>query len=187
MKDRSKYLLRIAMADQAFKEADAMADHILSSKLDPGGHLYFACVAGVVTCYCRPFMSAQGLGPLPKDFEDFTASESPSDYARMHSDMLVARDKLQAHFDFHYGEAEFHGQRYMLHPGEVELYLGTDGYEIRTNHTILPPQRIEFARKLIEFQQARIQKQLTDFAISMLEETGGKLGSYVFVPKKRST
>jgi hypothetical protein len=187
MKDRSKYLLRIAMADQAFKEADAMATHILSSKPDPEDHLYYACIAGLVICYCRPFKSAQGLGSLPKDFEDFTTSESPQDYARMHSDMFVARDKLQAHFDLHYGEAEFHAQRYTLHPGEVELYLGPDGYGVQTNHTILPPHRVEFSRKLVAFQQARIKKQLTDFAISMLKETGGKRGSYVFVPEKRST
>src|ERR1017187_10242539 len=99
MGNRSKHILRLARAEHAFYEARAMADHLLAGKYDPHGHLYHACIAGLVVSYCRPFTSAQGLGRLPAEFDQFKNVENPELLARMHADLFVARNKIIAHFD----------------------------------------------------------------------------------------
>ena len=185
MKDRSKQLLRLSLADQSFREADAIAEHLLSTNIEPGSHLYHAGITGLVTSYCRPFMSASGLGRLAPDFEVFSNTEDAAFFTQVHIDISTARDKLAAHFDLEYGVEEYQKKRYTLHPGEVELELGPKGFAARTNHTTLPPERIRHIRMLISLQLQRVQKGLSDFAISILKETNGKLGSYVFVPQKK--
>lgn len=71
----SKHFLRCALAEQAFLEADAMIDHVLKNQFPKDSHLYQACVAGIVTSYCRPFTAGQGLGNLPRDFEKSRLAE----------------------------------------------------------------------------------------------------------------
>src|ERR1017187_8439401 len=183
MKKRSKHLLRIAMAEQSFMEAGAMIDHILLNNLDSTGHLYSSCVVGAVVCYCRPFVGANGLGSLSeKVFGDFSDSESPVSYSKMHSDLLTARNKLCPHLDLQYGEAEFHARHYKENPGQIVLWLRSDGFSIRTTHTDLPPRRLEFAKKVITFQLARTDKQSKAIISSMLNEPGIQLGFHIFEP-----
>jgi hypothetical protein len=164
-----------------------MANHLLVSKYSPDGHLYYACIAGLVVSYCRPFTSAQGLRQLPAEFEQFKNVKNPELLAQIHADLFVARDKIIAHFDLEYGEGEFHEKRYVLHPGEVELRLRVDGFDIRTNFTTLPPGRISEVNQLLAFQIERIEQCQTDFAISVLKETKGKIGSYIFIPAKKKS
>jgi hypothetical protein len=164
-----------------------MANHLLVSKYSPDGHLYYACIAGLVVSYCRPFTSAQELGQLPAEFEQFKNVKNPELLAQIHADLFVARDKIIAHFDLEYGEGEFHEKRYVLHPGEVELRLRVDGFDIRTNFTTLPPGRISEVNQLLAFQIERIEQCQTDFAISVLKETKGKIGSYIFIPAKEKS
>ena|ERR1035437_1167986 len=173
MGDRSKQILRLARAEQAFYEAAAMANHLLVSKYSPDGHLYYACIAGLVVSYCRPFTSAQGLGQLPAEFEQFKNVKNPELLAQIHADLFVARDKIIAHFDLEYGKGE--------------LRLRVDGFDIRTNFTTLPPGRISEVNQLLAFQIERIEQCQTDSAISVLKETKGKIGSYIFIPAKEKS
>ena len=183
MKDRSKHFLRLALADQAFREADAIAEHLLVTNIEPGSHLYHAGVAGLATSYCRPFMSATGLGPISPEFGVFKNFEDPAFFAQVHLDLFTARDKIAAHFDLEYGEGEFHQKKYSLHPGEVELRLERKIFIVSTNHTTLPQQRVADARMLIALQLKRVLNAQSDFAISIIKQTGGRLGSYIFAPK----
>lgn len=106
---------------------------------------------------------------------------------RFFSRFFPARDKIIAHFDLEYGEGEFHEKRYVLHPSEVELRLRVDGFDIRTNFTTLPPGRISEVNQLLAFQIERIEQCQTDSAISVLKETKGKIGSYIFIPAKKKS
>jgi hypothetical protein len=184
MKDRSRHFIRLALAGQAFREADAMAEHLLSSPIQPGDALYHASVAGMVVSYCRPFMSASGLGPLSSYFRTFYGVEDSALLQKMHDDLSIARDKISAHIDIEYGHAEFVGRRYALHPGEVELILSRKDYVIRTNHTTMPLDAVARCRLLFDFQLKRISKAEAEFVISLAKETHGRLGSYVFRPNK---
>jgi hypothetical protein len=130
-------------------------------------------------------MSATGLGRISTEFEGFKDSDDPAFFGSVHRDLFTVRDKIAAHFDLEYGEGEFHQQRYSLHPGEVELHLKRNGFYVRTNHTALPPERIPHARLLVALQLKRILKAQSDFVISIIRERRGKLGSYVFRPKKK--
>ncbi|WP_414664846.1 hypothetical protein [Horticoccus sp. 23ND18S-11] len=186
MKDRSKHFLRLALANQAMREADAMASHIMTTKIAPGSDLYHAAVAGMVTSYCRPFMSATGLGPLSSEFGRFKDAPHPKSYTQLHLDLFTARDKIAAHFDLEYGEGQFHQKKYTLHPGEVELTLERHRFGVSTNHTTLGPDSIGFIRLLIAFQMKRIDAAQATFAISIAKEANGRLGAYVFTPARKN-
>lgn len=179
MKGRSKHFLRLALAEQAFLEADAMAEHILANKFEHNSHIYQACVAGLVTSYTRPFTECEGLGRLPKDFDDFTGSPDPASLDRTHKELMLGRNKILAHFDLKHGEAKFQAGEYHTHPGDVVLCLHDKGFDIQTQLFVLLPAAIIASRQLVAHQRAKIQKLQSDFAIEVLKFTGGKLGYYV--------
>jgi hypothetical protein len=99
--------------------------------------------------------------------------KNPELLAQIHADLFVARDKIIAHFDLEYGKGE--------------LRLRVDGFDIRTNFTTLPPGRISEVNQLLAFQIERIEQCQTDSAISVLKETKGKIGSYIFIPAKEKS
>lgn len=179
MKGRSKHFLRLALAEQAFLEADAMAEHIFANKFDPNSHIYQACVAGLVTSYTRPFTEGEGLGRLPKDFDEFKDSADPATLARTHQELMLGRNKILAHFDLKYGEAKFQAGEYHTHPGDVVLHLHDKGFDIQTQLFVLIPAAINAARQLIAHQRSKILKLQSDFAIEVLKSTHGQLGYYV--------
>jgi hypothetical protein len=180
MKGRSKHFLRLALAEQAFLEADAMAEHILANKFATDSHLYQACVAGLVTSYTRPFTESEGLGRLPKDIDDFTGSADSTTLDRTHTELMLGRNKVLAHFDLKYGEAKFQAGEYHTHPGDVVLCLHDKGFDIQTQLFVLLPAALIASRQLIAHQRAKIQKLQSDFAIEVLKSTRGQLGNYVF-------
>ncbi len=184
MKDRPKFFIRLAHADQAFQEADAAAEHILTTHVQAGSLLYHALVAGLAVSYMRPFTSATGLGPLASGFTDFADTDAPDHFTAFHADIALCRHKLAAHFDLNYGEQEYREKRYELRPGEVELELRARDFGVSTNHTTLPLERIGQARQLIALQRSRVLRALSDFAVSVAKENSGRLGSYVFTPSE---
>ena len=183
MSDWPKALLRFAMAEQAFLEAKAMANHLLSAKMQDGSHLYQACVTGMATSYCRPFTAAEGLGKLPADFETFDDSASPAKFSEWHHHMLVGRNKFLAHFDLKFGIEKFTEGQYQDHPGKIILELCADGYNIRTNSTTMRPEVIQYFVELIDYQIKKLQEHQNKLIIAMIKEYGFKPGSYVVTPK----
>jgi hypothetical protein len=177
---RAKYLLRLGLAEQAFLEAEAMIDHVIQNRLDPSGHLYFACVAGIVVSYCRPFRSANGLGDLPKNLQDFQDSEDPKTFSEVHSNLVAARDKVAGHHDADFAEAQFQEKRLSVHPGQVTILFGEKGYGIETNVRNLSPTAVGVAKRLIAFQLRRVRALQTEFVISVLKETRAQYPFIVF-------
>lgn len=174
-----KSFLRLALAEHAFLEADAMVEHLLIEDISPFSHLYHACIAAIVSSYCRPFMEATGLGPLPSKFKAFNDHNNSELLNVTHEQLFTARNKLFAHFDLQYGDSEHRESRYALHPGEVVLSLEREGYTIQTNVTIFPPERVADTKELLKYQIERVKKDQSQFVISLLKETQ-RPGLYVF-------
>ncbi len=179
MKTSEKELLRWALADHAFREADALAKHILDSKMEPGTHLFSACVAGVVVSYCRPFMGAEGLGPLPLEMRQFTGEKFEPMLMRTHETLFEARNKLVAHFDRLHGEERFKNGEYHFSPSEVIFDLRSVGTEVTTTGTHLHPVLLEHAHGLFLFQMERVGAKLGGFGAELLLKHQ-RFGKYTF-------
>ncbi|KXU35062.1 hypothetical protein AXK11_06790 [Cephaloticoccus primus] len=158
----------------------AMEKHIRSAKLKVGDHVYQSAVAGLVVSYCRPFMSATGLGRIPADFGIFKDTSHSAFFASVHNDLIMMRDKMVAHFDLDYGVGQFTRKRYTLHPGEVGLSLREHGFEVYTNHTTLTRSRLLDVRKLISLQVERVKRAQAECVKSLINSEKTQMGDYIF-------
>jgi len=173
---RTRLVLRLALAIQSFREADAMAEIILSSKLEPGSHGYHGSVTGLAVSYCRPFMQADGLGSIHKDFESFSeAGKDATVFEAIHQDILTFRNRIAAHHDLEYADGEFQKKNLPHDPSSFVLKLGRKDYAVGSKHTTLPPWRIGEAQKLLTFQIARAQQALSSVVISIAKENADSL------------
>ena len=170
-------ILRFALAKQAFLEADAMADHIVSAEIDSESPLYFAAVTGMSASYCRPFTENTGLGSLKK-LEEFPPDKS--EMKELHERLKEQRNTLGCHFDQNHLQAQFKNGVILLNPGEVEITLLSTGYGTRTNHTTTSPQSIANLRRLFAYQLDRLDSQLGTMCGAIAREKG--LGTIVFSP-----
>ena len=179
MKGSKKELLRWALADQAFREADALAEHIIESKMDWTSDLFRASVAGVAVSYCRPFLSSTGLGPLPDDMSQFTGETNEAQLRETHETLIEARHKIAAHFDRNHSEDKFRAGHITLPPSEIRIELEMHRFGVSTNATYLNPQRLIAARHLFAFQICRVSRCIGLFAIELAKQEK-KLGMFVF-------
>jgi hypothetical protein len=170
-----KQILRFALADHAFREAHALTQHLLANPSDPNSHLCSCSMAGIAVCYCRPFMSATGLGPLPDEFRKFPAQ----DLEKIHRTVFEARNKLTAHMDMiHVGDLHAQGV-IQNHPGEVSVHLTDQGPIFETTATYLHPERLPAILALCEFQIGRVGKILGQAGADLLLQRR-KLGTLTF-------
>ena len=170
-----KEILRFALADHAFREARALTQHLLSTPVDPDSHLCSCSVAGIAVCYCRPFMSATGLGSLPDEFRKF----SSHDLERIHDTVFEARNKLTAHMDvIHVAGLHTHGV-IQNHPGEVAVHLTEQGAFFETTATYLHPDRLPAVLSLCELQIERVGAILGQAGADLLARNR-KLGTLTF-------
>jgi hypothetical protein len=170
-------ILRFALAKQAFLEADAIAEHILSTRIDPQSPLYYAAVAGMSASYVRPFTENTGLGSL-SSLEKFPR-DNP-DFEQLHIRLKEQRNKLGSHFDLSHLKAQFQKGTLALHPGEVEITLLPNGFGTRTNHTTTSLEAIGQLRKLFGYQLERLDAELGKLCGAIAREKG--LGTIVFSP-----
>ena len=168
-------LLQFALADHAFREADALTEHLISMTPSPSSHLYAACVSGIVVTYCRPFSGADGLGKLPQEMGQFT----DEDLQIIHDTVVETRNKLSAHFDRKHSEAKFASGVLPLPPSEVRIELRNDSFVVSSNATSLNPLFLPQVRRLCAFQMQRVNQRLGSFAVGLCK-TKKEFGEHVF-------
>jgi len=168
-----KEILRIALADHAFREAHALGMHILESKFDPNSHLFSGAIAGFVITYCRPFMSGSGLGPLPDEYKEF-----PDTVLKDAHDMVFeARNKMTAHADLIHVSGLHSKGIIKNHPGAVQIELTPQGAVFETTATYFNSQNLPLAMKLLDFQLSRTHDRMASIGAELLLRNR-KLGTY---------
>lgn len=164
-----------ALAHEAFKEAGALAEHLLGMEPPPDKTLFAACVAGIVTSYCRPFMDADGLGKLPPEMEKFETMELEA----IHADVFEFRHKFSAHFDLKHSEKTARRGSFSRPLGEVQLTLRDDDFEVRTNAASLSPKTVQTIRTLCAYQMERVSNRLEKFAVEIRDKEK-RIGEFVY-------
>lgn len=170
----SEFLI-YALAHQAFEEADALAEHLLGMKPPPAHTLFTACVTGIVTSYCRPFMAAKGLRRLPSDMEEFHSKELEA----IHADVFEIRHKFLAHFDRKHGEKVTGSATHSLPLSEICLTIREDDFEVLVNAATLSRESVQTIRKLCAFQKQRVSERLEAFAVEIRKKEK-RTGKFVY-------
>lgn len=163
-----KDIVRLALADHAFREAKALAENVASAAYDPYGHLFSASVTGIVVSYCRPFMSSNGLGSLTSNYRDFPNTELKS----IHDLIFEARNKVAAHMDILHVAGLHTDGSIPNHPGEVTVHLTMQGAFFKTTATCIHPSRIQDVIRLCGFQSKRVGSILGDIGADLLMKHG---------------
>jgi len=164
MKYTERDIVRFALADHAFHEAKALAEHVADSDYDPKEHLFSASVAGIVVSYCRPFMSGSGLGPLSAEHSEFPSPELKS----AHDLVVEARNKVTAHMDLLHVVGLHSQGTIQNHPGEILVHLTEQGVFFESTATYLNPNRIKGVIELCDFQSARVGSILAHIGADLL-------------------
>lgn len=173
-------LLRWALADHAFREADALALHVIEQKIPPGTHMFSACIAGIAVSYCRPFLESEGLGPLPKAMKQFKGETYSTLLENTHNVLMEARHKFAAHFERTHAERLHQDGAYQFSPSEIIVELAPVGSTITTVCNHINPVLLEHARGLFLFQMERVAARLGKFGLELLAEKRGQFGRFTF-------
>lgn len=176
MNAAKRELLVFALADHAFREADALAEHLIVTAPPSDSHLFAASVTGIVTSYFRPFMDAKDLPKLPDEFSQFPEPH----LAMIHKTVKETRHKLAAHFDRKHSEKRHQKGELPLPPSEVIIDLRLDGFVVSSNASYLNPALLHQVRELCAFQIKRTNDRLGSFAVEILQKEK-RLGEFKFM------
>lgn len=171
-------LRRLVYAQRAFKNAIAMCEFAMKHDLASEPNWYPTAVTGICTDYMRPFVSADGLGPLPTRYSEFEDKA----FAALHRDLDLGRNWLFAHHDMLNTPT-------LLQPEDADVYKRVKVRIFPGNNFQCAIQPVKFSPKnlpqvvqLCELQNARINEEMKETIFALLETAAPKTyqtGEYV--------
>ena len=172
---QKRALQRLTLAQTAFRQARALAEHMRKLELDPREEVASAMMAGIVVSYVRPFIRSDGIGPLPRRYTEF---DEGSPFAFVHKTMLEARHWVYAHRDHQNAPnlAGGHVSREVV--SQVVVTLRRDGYSVSINEPQVSPKQLVNFQALCSFQHNRINEEVGDLIIALAKEHRIGLGEY---------
>lgn len=87
-------LRRFAIARESMLQTLAAVQYLITSGIPKEDPVYTLLITGVCVAYARPFISSNGLGPLPNEFSKFTDTQ----LSKTHRDLISSRHSVHAHY-----------------------------------------------------------------------------------------
>jgi hypothetical protein len=179
---KQKEFLRWVLAESAFKEANSLTVHVMQNKFPPTEALYSACMTGIATAYCRPFMGANGMGALPKEIKNlgnFPGERLGREFKIVHEMLVETRTKIGGHFDRVFHE-QLHAKGGVSKSStELIVTLKPTGSFTEVRGIAMDPDNLEFVHGLCLLQIQRAADKVKDFAKELLVEKEGEFGTYL--------
>lgn len=145
-----KQIKRLIYASDSFQKIEALIEHMESPDTKIDETLYSAMISSVVTTYAVNFNQADGIGPLPKMYQEFDDHR----IKEAHNRLLDARNQLYAHRDIH-STKETTEKAY-----KVDVWL-QDGMLLQRPYMIdISSGKLSEIKALIAFQRSRLQVDL---------------------------
>lgn len=172
---QKRALQRFTLAQTAFRQVRALCEHMEQLKLDPHEEIASAMMAGIVVTYVRPFIRSDGIGHLPKRYSEF---DKDSPFENIHKTMLEARHWVYAHRDHKNAPNLGDGNVSQNIVSEVVLTSRRDGYSVSINEPQISPKQLMNFKALCTFQHNRINEEVGDLIVSIMDEQKIGLGIY---------
>lgn len=144
-------------------------------KLDSHEEIASAMMAGIVVSYVRPFVRNDGIGQLPKRYSEF---EKGSGFEKIHNTMIEACHWVYAHRDNQNAPNLGGGNVSQDVVSEVTLTLRRDGYSVSINEPQISTKQLVNFLALCSFQHSRINQEVGDLIISIVDEHKIDMGVY---------
>ena len=166
---------RLFFAESSMNSAMQLAKYAIDNKCANLPDVFYAMMAGICVTYCRPFLRADGLGPLNDRFTTF----SESALQETHDDLLRTRHSFYAHRDLTATRA--------INPVTVETidmhavilrFNGIDEYTFRTREPHYRDINLPAIVSLCSFQQSRIAKERHSVIDRLCKGKCPSLGDY---------
>lgn len=147
---------RLVIAADSFQHCISLIDHMESLALKQEDFLYPPMLAGVAVTYSKNFNQADGLGPLPNFFKNF----SDPDLQTAHTKLIEARNKLYAHRDASFHEFKNEKGESSIYPVEVKINDANTAFLFQPRLVDIPPSRMSLIKQMILLQTVRLQADL---------------------------
>jgi hypothetical protein len=159
---QKKAVLRLALANVAFEHAESLTLHILDGTITVASEIYPGLVAGVVVQYARPFLRADGLGPIPEEFKTLPILAPNIELQTVHDHLIEMRHCLYAHVDY-LKIPEMVKNTFGIRPcDELEIQFVNGDFSVITNEIMPPIANFQLVKQLLAIQRSRIHKKLSD-------------------------
>jgi hypothetical protein len=168
---------RLAFADLAFIQAHALCNQLIELNLPNDDDRYAAMFAGICVTYAKPFMSSEGLGPLPALFLKF--SNLPA-YQRTHDDLVEGRNRIYAHRDLLTGHELISISATVDDIATVKIEIRPDGFTAYASEPQWPCERLKEVIELISLQRARLKNDIGEKVVYLMSgEKKYRAGEYI--------
>ncbi len=172
---KKRALQRLTLAQTAFRQAQALCEHMEQMKLEPHEEIASSMMAGIVVSYMRPFVRNDGIGHLPKNYSEFPEG---SPFKNIHNTLLEARHWVYAHRDIQNAPNLGGGNVSQDIVSEVVLTLRKDGYSVSINEPQISTKQLANFKALCSFQHNRINEEVGDLIMSIMDEHKIGIGVY---------
>ncbi len=169
-----KMFKRLMLGKLCFQRAAALAEHMLKTRPEPLGLVYSPMVTGIVGTYMRPFMSANGLGSLPPEFEKLPTPI----LQEYHDHVKEARHKLHAHHDL------LSAATFTIESGEQPLCMkvrfdGTSTLALQPDLPEIGEHTFPHIVQLCQMQEKRCTMAIQELWPSLTSGKQYQIGMYV--------
>lgn len=155
-KGQVKALRRLILADVAFGNVIATCDFVLGQENVEKKPWYNAVIGGICVEYMRPFMSGDGVGPLPTKYEQFPHA----DFQGIHDDLKAGRNWAFAHNDPANAATLLPLEKQVGHQ-QLLIKIRFDGtWVTATPQIIWEPKRLKALKAVCGFQKGRLFTEL---------------------------
>jgi hypothetical protein len=177
---QKRALHRLTLAQTAFRQAKRLCEHLEELNLPPYDEMASSMMSGIVVCYVRPFLRNDGIGGLPKKYSTF---ENGSPFKKVHDILMEARHWVYAHRDNINAPNLAGGNVSEDVIGEVIVTLKKDGYSVSINEPQILPKQLKNFIALFNFQHNRINEDVGDIVIHLMEKYHIREGTYKITTK----
>jgi len=169
-------LKRLVIAGVTFDHVKLLCIHIRQLGPQTFTPLHVSLFAGVCVTYMKPFMRADGLGPLPAKFQTFPAAEG---YQKTHNDLKNGRDWYYAHRDMLKAPNLLSNRDRRARFEDVTLHVEESGISFSINEQSWSIGSVSRVRNLCDYQKARIDKDIEELFNTLRRGKRLAVGKYV--------
>ena len=169
-------LKRLIIAATTFDHVKLLCAHIESLGAETFTPLHVPLFAGVSVTYMKPFMRSDGLGPLPRKFQEFPGAVG---HQKTHEDLKNGRDWYYAHRDMLKAPNLLSNPDKRAGFEDITLHVEESGISFSINEQSWSITSVSRVRNLCDYQKSRIDKDLVALINALRSGKHLKIGQYV--------
>ena len=169
-------LNRLVIAQITFQQVIAACDFLTSHESDEHAQFYGTFFSGIAVSYMRPFMSAEGLGPLPEDYSTFP---NGTEHAKTHEDLKNGRNWAYAHNSRDQTAGLLKNTQQQKEQKRIRFVFDSQGITFNPPEVTWPKSRLHAIVSLCRFQIEHVMRDVHNLVAHLGEGKTYDPGEYI--------